>query len=1236
MNSVKTTPSLFFQPGGSLFPDAPSYIERAADRELLEALEAGECCYILDARQVGKSSLCVRAMKLLQERGTRVVALDLSVYGQHVSIEQWYFNMLTEIGEQLQCEEELFACWQSHSHLGYLYRWVTAIQEILLAEGASPAVLFVDELDAVQSLPFSADEFFAAIRECYNRRTRDPRFQNLTFCLVGVIRPERLIQNPLTTPFNIGRRIALNDFELEEILPLAQGLSGSLSARHALLRRVHHWTGGHPYLTQRLCAELAKSEASPKEVDSLYRQLWANPHARYEDSNLSSVRQRLLYEEASVADVLDLLRRIALRRPPVIYDATNPHMATLLLSGVARVFPEGGKGVLRFRNRIYAHAFDRLWIEESLPDAELRRQRAAVRRALVRVSLIWSGVVCILAIAGGLYYQNRLVKEDAFQANSRATKAQGDYLKAEQATRKLRQERLRVEREKKAAEAATALAQSSQTLAEGKFNLAKQETSVLRQVKSGLERKIQGDRASIQQNARAITEQMGILADAYGKQPGQEAEGLKYALRSMSAARRQGSPVPPIAIQGLATTLSSGLMRRLQLKHPMPVTCATFSPDGTRILTAGIGEYAYVWDAATGRCLQKLRAQPHQKGRQNIHVAEYSSDGTRILTTSDTTGIMIWDSKDRRPLLEHPVLEIPRSASQNAVNARNLNASFGGRSANVLASSSEVQNGLYSPLIWDLKTLTFRRMQGGHVGSIYSVAFGDDDKKLVSTGAEGTVKVWDVESGRLLANFDGHLSGLQAFGTGYFMDRVYCAKIHRFGDTVYSSAQNGSVYAWNLRNATAQEDGNHVKQFHRSNIAFQYTGHNQGVWSLASSNDGFWLGSAGEDGIARIWNNTATMRPMYTLPRREGAIYAISFDEKTHHVVVAGADKVAEVWELTLPVFSGVSGPIRSLDFSEKRHEMAVGSDEWNALGWDWELPNDWRAWTRYGHRAGVNAVCYSPDGERLASGSEDGLLWITRLPRKDVAKIITAKPEVEFQFTNAPVRSLAYSPDGKSLLSADERGNVLLWDIAKRRLARSFVGHTQSVRRAVFSPDGERVASASADGTCCIWQTKTGRLIQRIGKVNARYHGGIYSVSFSPKDEYLLLANPNDVATLWDTKNWKQVALLQEHSREVLAACFSRNGDEIATVSADHTLRLWRISDAVAAYRKNASGASYVTYRSLVYEPMTMQFSPDKKWIAVAGREGMVHFLPATVEAMIAKAKALLKSRPPEDNSPQ
>src|SRR3954454_15644655 len=105
----------FFIAGGTLRHDAPSYVERRADRELLADLRAGEFCYVLTPRQMGKSSLMVRTAAKLREEGRTAVVLDLTALGQNLTPEQWYEGLLMQLATRLSLEAELAAYWREHA-----------------------------------------------------------------------------------------------------------------------------------------------------------------------------------------------------------------------------------------------------------------------------------------------------------------------------------------------------------------------------------------------------------------------------------------------------------------------------------------------------------------------------------------------------------------------------------------------------------------------------------------------------------------------------------------------------------------------------------------------------------------------------------------------------------------------------------------------------------------------------------------------------------------------------------------------------------------------------------------------------------------------------------------------------------------------------------------------------------------------------------------------------------------
>ncbi len=376
-------------------PDSPSYVARDSDRRLYDALNGGEFAYILTSRQMGKSSLIVRTAAKLRDDGVAVAALDLTALGQNLAAEQWYAGLLSILGKRLDLEDELEDFWEENEQLGPLHRWMDALREVVLTRVTGRLVVFIDEIDVVQSLPFATGEFFAAIRECYTRRAEESELERLTFCLVGVATPAQLIDDALMTPFNIGVRIELRDFQPDDAPLLARGLELDEARATDVVGRALHWTGGHPYLTQRLCQLARRAECSTaREVDEIVAAEFFSERAREQEPNLQFAHNSMLGRDVDIAGLLGMYRRV-LRGKRARNDETNPLVSVLRLSGIVRV---AGRE-LRVRNPIYARVFDQRWVTENMPDAEVRRQKAAHRRGVLHAVL---GASALLAVVVGL------------------------------------------------------------------------------------------------------------------------------------------------------------------------------------------------------------------------------------------------------------------------------------------------------------------------------------------------------------------------------------------------------------------------------------------------------------------------------------------------------------------------------------------------------------------------------------------------------------------------------------------------------------------------------------------------------------------------------------------------------------------------------------------------------------------------------------------------------------------
>lgn len=365
----KNNDAFSYQIGGSLNSHSSSYVEREADHEFAEALKQGQFCYVLNSRQMGKSSLRVRAMSRLQAEGTVCIFVDLTGIGtQNLTAEKWYAGIVLSLVHDCQLEFNWRDWWrEKRDLLSPVQRLGLFIEGILLTRISANIVIFVDEIDRVLSQDFSLDDFFALIHSCYQKRQANANYHRLTFALLGVAAPKDLIRNKIQSPFETGRSIRLEGFTLKEASGLTLGLSNVVNPQQTLAE-ILDWTGGQPFLTQKICKLVAETENKSqanflaKIIDRYIVKDW---EIQDEPEHLRTIRDRLCYRDSSKTIRLLGLYQDILQKKNISF-TNDAAQIDLRLSGLV----VEKKGFLKVSNPIYAQIFDQTWCDTQL--AQLR------------------------------------------------------------------------------------------------------------------------------------------------------------------------------------------------------------------------------------------------------------------------------------------------------------------------------------------------------------------------------------------------------------------------------------------------------------------------------------------------------------------------------------------------------------------------------------------------------------------------------------------------------------------------------------------------------------------------------------------------------------------------------------------------------------------------------------------------------------------------------------------------
>jgi WD40 repeat protein len=614
---------------------------------------------------------------------------------------------------------------------------------------------------------------------------------------------------------------------------------------------------------------------------------------------------------------------------------------------------------------------------------------------------------------------------------------------------------------------------------------------------------------------------------------------------------------------------------RATLRHDGNVYDASFSPDGTRVVTTSEDQTAALWDARSGHKVADLSG-----ATSAVFEARWSSDGRRVVTQATDGTARVWDGRTGAPVSIITDTDDPRLSDVAITSDGSIVITSG-----FIANKVRVWNAADGSLLGTVPRTSVDRL-----------ALSPDDS-LLAIAQLRRLEVWSLPDLRRLATYprgEGETSVLAFSPNGQLLlyanqdgsatvrssDGSVAAEVHHDAGIDSATFSPDSKLL-----ATASEDGTaRVTQLGGGFTVATYTGHEGPVRAIAFSPDGSEVASGGQDGHVDLWRTSSGAR-IASLVGHHARVNTVAFSADGRRVVSSSDDSTARVWttspsggSIEKAASLGLGGAEEGV-ISDNGHYALVRVEHGDSFGVEtidlrsgetrpgFELPptdsyvpaiSPDGSLVPVGTSSGVElrrtsdgsvvstldttavaAAAFSPDGERVAVGPE--VFDVASGARLSAVAAGSADSEVG---------GVAFSPDGDRLATASTGGTVQVWDADSGKQLRSLrafgppTPHSTLVLHVAFSPDGQTLlTSADWENDAHVWDLRTGQETMTLESAG----GGISGVGFSPSGRFLVMSGYLGNVRLWDAKDGRLLT-------DVVGG--EADQAEAATFSAEHTIK--------------------------------------------------------------------------------
>ena len=650
------------------------------------------------------------------------------------------------------------------------------------------------------------------------------------------------------------------------------------------------------------------------------------------------------------------------------------------------------------------------------------------------------------------------------------------------------------------------------------------------------------------------------------------------------------------------------------LFHSRDVKSLQFSPDGARLITGCDDRHARIWDVATGASL--VRPMPH-KGV--VGAVTFSPEGSRVATFGNDGVARIWNAASGKPL--SPPL---RHREIGPLSTRFSPALAFSPSGDRLLSTFRST----AAYLWNA-TNGAQVQELSHPGTVYDAAFSPDGRWVVTTCEDRQARLWDAASGEVRRSL-------------HHTNKLAWASFSPRGDRLLTVADRRVVWIWDLATGAAVCP----PMFHDGRVRV--------LFQIAFHPDGQRIVTTGWDNTARVWDaNTGQQRIRLNHP---GGVMAAEFSPDGEVIATACWDGSVRLWEVETGLLKSSvlpqGAPLLKLAFSRDGRHLAAASVNGTVRIWDLKpdhffrdrhLPHAEAVWVNFnrdrrrlvvgatGGRRGVrvwdvptgdpvtplllvgervNQAVFSPQGDRIATRSEDGPVRLLEVAGG--REVFPALPLPK------PAAWIAYSPLGTHIATAGGDGVAQIWETAHGHPAGPAIRHRRAVTDVEFSPDGAWLLTASEDATVRVWNAGNGEPVTP----SLHHLGAVGRAVFSPDGRFLATAclardSAGGYAQFFALPSGRQLSPPLSHDGVISDVAFSPDSARVATACTDGTTRIW----------DTATGQAMTPRLRHPTSVKQVGFSPDGRLLAAASEDGSV-FLWDALTGELASPRLLHPSR--------